>query len=105
MSSQDDTNNSMRAEHGAAIASTHHTEHSKLLPWLMLCAMFSGGSIVGCMLTFYVLRDRVVDAEVQTQLLEHYVTGLDSTLIAMGMRKEGQDFEKYRHEHLKRAQE
>lgn len=80
-------------------------ETNKLVPLIILLAILSGLALGLSFIGFYQIRDRVVDAETQTQLLEHYVTGLDATLIAYGIRKEGDDFERYRQEHLKRRQE
>lgn len=80
-------------------------ESNKLVPIIIVLAVLCGLAVGLSFIGFYAIRDRVVDAETQTQLLEHYVTGLDSTLIAMGIKNPGDDFEKYRQEHLKRAQQ
>lgn len=66
----DTIDRSINASDGGAVV--HQVEHSKLLPWLMLCCILSSGaliaSIVACIATYSLFQEY---RQVQIQVMDH----------------------------------
>ncbi len=68
-------------------ASIVQMETSKLIPMMVVLALFSGGALMSAVLCWVVMSERVQRAEVETRLLEYYLLELDAKAIAAGIKR------------------
>lgn len=68
----------------------------KLVPLLIVLSILCGMSIAVSFITYSMLRDRVINAETETRMLEYYVQGQDALMVANGLKDPGDDFSKFK---------
>lgn len=78
---------SVQAEAGANVNSNHFTEHSKLLPWLMLCAVLSGFAVS---LSIMTLIWASITAR-ESRVLQQQVMDQSALLLREGIRQPGDE--------------
>lgn len=67
----------------APVANVSHTEHSKLLPWLMLCAILSGAALMGAGWAI----SESEKSERESRLLQQQVMDQNALLVREGLRR------------------
>lgn len=77
-------------------ASVIQVETSKLVPLIVVVGMLAAAGFAGTLIGYSMLRDRVVNAEVETRLLESYVAKQDAILMQYGIKQSGDDYAKFK---------
>jgi hypothetical protein len=82
---EDCDDQSITAHPHSVVQHHHNTEHSKLLPWLMLCAMLSGFAVAASVFCIIVMGWLMHEYHVMTITVENH----DSLMMRYGIKQPG----------------
>jgi len=89
---QDSSSESIDAHAGGNVNSNHFSEHSRLLPWLMLTSILAGFSVAMSTLTFIYLHDQMLRDQRSTEQLRIQVLSQNAILLREGFVRPGDEW-------------
>jgi multisubunit Na+/H+ antiporter MnhC subunit len=89
---ENSNNDSVNAHEGAHVNVNRFTEHSKLLPWLMLTAILAGFAVAFSMLTFFYMHDQMLRDQRSYEQMRVQVLSQNAILLREGFIRPGDEW-------------